>query len=159
MAEFEDYDKQLEEFNKEMDEFSDKLLPAEFILFHRKVGMQMLRGLVLKTPVGNPNLWEVNKGKEGKAKLPPDYIPGRARGNWQISINAPAAGEIPGVDKGGGTTITKGRVNMSGLKFGDTIYATNNLEYMSELEEGHSTQAPNGMLKLTFVEILVQFGL
>lgn len=47
----------------------------------------------------------------------------------------------------------RGEATILGSQLGDTIFITNNTEYGESLENGHSGQAPNGMVKITFAEV------
>ena len=67
---------------------------------------------------------------------------GRLRGNWQASINISPSGN-------GDTNY---RTTVGGVKLGDSIYLTNNLPYANAIENGHSKQAPVGMVRVTIVE-------
>lgn len=62
---------------------------------------------------------------------------------------AKLAGSAAQVEAAGGAKITE-----AGL--GDTIHITNNTEYGEALENGHSGQAPLGMVKITFEEVKVK---
>ncbi len=73
---------------------------------------------------------------------------GRARGNWQASLNAPIETATSTEDKGGGAALSAALASLGGLT--DVVYFTNNLPYIEKLEyEGHSRQAPNGMFRLS----------
>lgn len=87
---------------------------------------------------------------------------GRARSNWQVNLDAPAAGTrdayVPG--KEGSTkgpnaqaAIDQGSSVISRYKGGQVIHITNNLAYIGRLNEGWSAQAPAG-----FVEAAVLSG-
>ena len=41
---------------------------------------------------------------------------------------------------------------LQGARAGDTLYITNSLPYAMEIEEGHSQQAPQGMVRTTAEE-------
>ena len=72
---------------------------------------------------------------------------GRARGNWQASINTPITSTVPDTDKSGGATISKGKGAVAQAT-GKVFYITNNLPYIYPLEfEGHSKQAPHGWVR------------
>lgn len=75
---------------------------------------------------------------------------GRFRGNWQPAIGTAPTGIVELLDKDGTIVIAKVQGEVDGLKIGDTIYMVNNLPYAEKLENGHSTQAPAGMVDLTF---------
>lgn len=72
---------------------------------------------------------------------------GRARGNWQATINTPATGSTEKTDKQGGATISAGS-NAVSQAAGNVFYITNNLPYIYRLEfEGWSKQAPSGWVR------------
>ena len=72
---------------------------------------------------------------------------GRARGNWQASINAPRTNQLETTDKNGGATISAGQSAVSKAA-GNVFYLTNNLPYIYRLEfEGWSKQAPSGWVR------------
>lgn len=93
---------------------------------------------------------------------------GRLRANWQASIGQPASGEVEGNDKSGASTISK-IIGPAGQAPGRVFYLTNNLPYAVVAEfglwgtsdgatqkttrDGHSIQAPNGMVRVTMAEI------
>ena len=68
---------------------------------------------------------------------------GRAKANWNCSINSPdlTFSESANLDPG------KASVAFAGAKAGDTLYITNAAPYILELENGHSSQAPDGMVR------------
>jgi hypothetical protein len=77
---------------------------------------------------------------------------GRARGNWQCTIGSPATSEIDRIDpKGSGVN----KEIISTVKTGTVVYLSNNVPYIRRLEyEGHSKQAPQGMVRIS----LQRFG-
>ena len=76
------------------------------------------------------------------ARTPVDT--GRARGNWQSSLNTPSL-QIDPTGEGYQATIAS-------VKLGDSVFFINNLPYIEELEDGSSDQAPAGMVKVTAAE-------
>lgn len=65
---------------------------------------------------------------------------GRARGNWQATLNSPYNGVLEGVPS---PDNVNGKLASALLK--DTLYLTNNLPYIESLENGHhSQQRPEG---------------
>lgn len=122
------------EFNKEIAEFA-KTIPGKVTELQRKIVLEALKRVVLKTPVDT----------------------GRARGNWQVSIGSPAGTKLDVTDKAGGETITKGLAVLTGLSPYQIVFIDNNLEYIEFLEHGSSKQAPTGMLKITVEELLEMF--
>lgn len=86
-----------------------------------------------------------------------EYVGGRFRGNWQVSFDKQSEGVI-GRDKnndpGGSVTLAEGVAVIEQFKVGvqHSIYFVNNLPYAYPLEFGHSSQAPNGMIRVTAQE-------
>ena len=107
--------------------------------------LDLSRRIVLRTPVGNPSLWQ--------GPPPPGYTGGQARGNWQASIGSPASGTTEATDRSGTATIS-GIAGDTHQAPGNVWYLTNNLPYVSTaLEYGSSTQAPTGMVRISLREL------
>ena len=107
--------------------------------------LDLSRRIVLRTPVGNPSLWQ--------GPPPPGYTGGQARGNWQASIGSPASGTTTAIDKTGTPTITSIAGETQNAP-GNVWYLTNNLPYISILEhDGWSTQAKEGMVRISLREL------
>ncbi|MGM8844798.1 hypothetical protein [Enterobacter sp. ku-bf2] len=86
-------------------------------------------------------------------KAPPGYTGGRFRGNWQVSFDAPTTDETGRIDKTGNLTKAAGNYTLSLFKVGmKAIYFCNNVPYAYRLEMGHSSQAPEGMVRITAAE-------
>lgn len=94
-----------------------------------------------RSPVGDPESW-VNPA-------PPGYIGGHFRANWQLGVGAKPDGEIDGIDPGGKATLEKIKAAVPKKAGGRVYYLTNNLPYAIPLEDGHSQQAPEGIVGLT----------
>lgn len=108
----------------------------------RVAGIKILARLVDMSPVGNPDLWQ--------GSAPKGYTGGRFRGNWQVSFDQPIDGEIDRIDKAGNATKEAGNLVLSQFRVGmKEIYFVNNVPYAYRLEFGHSSQAPNGMVRVT----------
>jgi len=104
--------------------------------------MELFETVTKRTPVGNPALW--------KYKPKPDYKPGRLKGNWQTSLNAPLERNDDPVDPSGRRTLSRMRRVVRSVRGDTAIYFTNNVPYARRIEfEGHSKQAPSGMARLT----------
>lgn len=73
---------------------------------------------------------------------------GRARANWQVSINAEVSSELDSTDAQGAITRNKGVID--GYRGGELIIQ-NNVSYIGALNNGSSAQAPAG-----FVEKAIQ---
>lgn len=129
------------DFALDLAKFADKV-PKRAKQVVDKIGQDLLRDIVLKTPVGNPRLWQ--------SPPPAGYVGGRLRGNWNTGINA--QDRTPrGVDKLGGAAIARGAATIRAREPDSDIYITNSLPYAERIEYGYSTQAPAGMLRVTVV--------
>ena len=74
---------------------------------------------------------------------------GRARANWQLTLNEPAQGVLypqpqkpPTPESGAERSLAEARDVLAEYRTGDTVYITNRLPYISRLNEGSSKQAP-----------------
>lgn len=110
----------------------------------KKVVLDVGTSVVLKTPVGDPDNWEM--------PAPTGYVGGRARGSWQYAQGSPLEVEPGTVDESGSAPL--GRI--TGGLVGDVAcehFITSNVPYMRRLEyDGWSSQAPEGMVRKTLVE-------
>lgn len=106
-------------------------------MIFRKIALDLDTRVVLATPVDT----------------------GRARGNWFPSINSPSnALDENAKDKSGSAAIGALSGVVAGAKLGDTIWMTNNLPYILPLENGHSKQAPQGMVDINLNAIAAAYG-
>ncbi len=128
-------DNELAQFNREIDEFTKKELPKNIVALQKKVVLEALRRLVMRTPVDT----------------------GRARGNWQVTIDNPTDSQLDQTDKDGNETIKKGLAAISNLPAYRVVWISNNVDYIEFLEDGSSEQAPNGMLAITIEELRTMF--
>jgi hypothetical protein len=127
-------------FTDDINKFAQKC-GSNADLVVRKTVLDIGKSLVEKTPVGDPLYW--------KSKPPKGYSGGHARANWTYSVGARVIQEIDGIDKSG--SITNGRIMASVPQkaAGLVHYIQNSVPYIQELEDGHSRQAPYGMVGLT----------
>lgn len=124
-----DFKLQLDKWFK--DECEDRIRLAV-----QKIGIDILRRVILKTPVDT----------------------GRLRGNWLVAIGSPATGTVSRSDKEGDEAIREGSAVITGLSEAQAIHITNNLPYAARIENGHSTQAPAGMVAVTLAEVEAFFA-
>lgn len=111
----------------------------------RKVSIDLLSAIVLRTPVGNPSLW--------KSKPPAGYVGGRLRANWSVSVGVSNFAVSTRIDKSGQPTIDRGSAVILSSDVQRGVYIMNSLPYVREVEyEGHSKQAPAGMVRITVTE-------
>lgn len=113
----------------------------------RKIVIDVGSALVMKSPVGNPDLW----AKPSSA--PAGYVGGRFRANWQYGYGTPDKSTSTKVDASGQATISAIVGEVSGREAAGVHYITNSLPYAQRIEEGHSQrQAPQGVVRLTVIE-------
>lgn len=81
---------------------------------------------------------------------------GQARSNWLVGINAPTR-QTEGVESPG-AAIARASATIRASKPGDTIYISNNLPYIGELNRGKSRQAPPGFVEQAANEAAAEAG-
>jgi len=126
---------------------------GDIALTSRKVALELFSKVIMKTPVGNPTLWQ--------SPPPKGYVGGRARGNWQANIGpACSAVETKTIDATGITAVNDvlgvlgSWAPMDGVA--NTIWLGNALPYIIRLEyDAWSSQAPAGMVRVSLSEIRV----
>jgi len=145
----------ISQFTVEMQRIAKKLPAETALIAQRKLALTALRKLIYRTPVGNPDLWKANAGKVRgqKGYVGKDYLGGHARNNWQAELGALSGNAIAGVDANGRTTQDRGEAVIAEMKPFGVAYIANSVPYMEPLLNGHSTQAPNDFLELTFQEL------
>jgi hypothetical protein len=127
------------DFGNQIARFEDDV-KLKMKLAVKKISIEVFSRVVLKSPVDS----------------------GRFRGNWQLAVGAVPRGTLDLFDKTGIATISMADAKLMGVSAGDTVYLANNLPYARRLEEGYSTQAPQGMVALTvqeFAEIVGKIGI
>lgn len=103
--------------------------------------------IVERTPVGNPTLWNY--------PAPANYEPGTLRASWRIDYDGVlrnAKGQFESASNvlsGGGLSFKIGRNNKKEAAI------SNNQPYAQRVEEGWSTQAPQGMMRITIAQYSV----
>lgn len=107
---------------------------AEIIF--KKIALELDQRVVLMTPVDT----------------------GRARANWFPSINTSALGTIDASDRSGSSALSKATRVVAQAALGDVIWLTNNLPYILALENGHSGQAPGGMVDASLEAVAAHYG-
>lgn len=92
---------------------------------------------------------------------------GRFRGNWQLSIDSTASSSLVRYDQDGHTTLAEIKSTAKTFTAGQVAYIQNHVLYGNDLEwglyngptqkvteEGFSTQAPAGMVRVTEAQFL-----
>lgn len=133
------FSKQMAAFAKKTDQKIDDVVTATVF--------EMSARIINMTPVGNPDIW--------KGKPPAGYTGGQAKGNWFASLNAPSGLMDTDIrDVSGGVAISR-MTTIASKANGEIFYLVNNLPYIRALEFGHSTQAPEGMVRVTTADFKV----
>lgn len=78
---------------------------------------------------------------------------GRFRANWNFSEGVPNEATSQWLDPTGGRTLRRIMAQARGVQAGRVYYLTNALPYAQRLENGWSKQAPQGMVKLTAMDL------
>ncbi len=123
----------LKQFQKEIGKFTPFAKGVSEEVVRKGVLGVGLRGLVFKTPVDE----------------------GTARGNWNTEFNK--TNTSVNEDATGNEGLNEGYSKMKRFRLGQSVYFTNALPYIIALEFGHSKQAPNGMVRLTYQELINYF--
>lgn len=112
----------------------------------RNTAADIFEQVIKRTPYGKPELWKGNP--------PKGYVPGQLKGNWQTTIGSPSDAILPLKDKNGSTTIKNMKNVIENWDGTGVVYFRNNLPYAARIEYGaHSTQAPQGMVRLAMASV------
>lgn len=160
----------------------------------RRTGIKILGRLVDMSPVGQPEIWQVNQTasayntavrehnaalrddpanltKAGRLrrglrvndsmdiKKPEGYVGGRFKNNWYVGFDSQPTETNDTPDASGQGSNARGLAVLEVFRVGqvNSIYFTNNLPYAQALENGHSNQAPGGMVGLTALDAAIYF--
>jgi len=155
----------------------------------RRTGIKILAQLVEMSPVGQPDIWEVNQAavahntavtnhnatlrdnpgnltKSGRLKRgllrhdsmgikkPEGYVGGRFKNNWYVGLDSQPTESNDTPDASGQGSNSRGMAVLEVFRVGQvsSIFFTNNLPYAQALENGHSGQAPGGMVGITALD-------
>lgn len=130
-------------FALQLQNFANKA-GANADLVVQKVTIDVARSVIMKSPVGNPELW--------KGKAPAGYVGGRFRANWMFGVGQVDTTTTEDIDASGGSTLSKLAAAIGATGAGGVTYISNSLPYGPALEHGHSGQAPGGMVRVTVAE-------
>ncbi len=141
-------------FSRSIEAFVQKTgVKADLVV--QKVALDCFAGVIIRSPVDT----------------------GRFRASWRISVNQIDLSFEEEGQVESGALETKGQVQSARrtiklarrlqtevgteiagtIHFGDIVYISNNLPYAEPLENGWSDQAPQGMMKNTFQEVIASF--
>lgn len=119
------------QFKLDLDRAFEDEVAEVVTLVAQKISLEALNRVVLKSPVKT----------------------GRFRANWTVAVGHQDLTTTEEVDPTGQKTIAKGTPIILGQKGPAIIWLSNNLPYANALENGHSQQAPMGMVALTYNEL------
>lgn len=132
-------------FNADLDAFARKLGLTKQTVYQR-TSLELWNRITQRTPVDT----------------------GRARSSWNLAIGSPNPSIPPEMGPGTGKNKKSGTAPMSpSAAFPDiskidgstVIYITSNLPYIEALENGHSKQAPVGMVMISVAEVQARIEL
>lgn len=124
----------INQFVLDIGRWTSKVLPAEVVIFHKKVALELMNKLTLKNPVDT----------------------GLSRGNWQGDVQTNE--EIVSVVRGPSEVVGELLQNLDRLEAYAVVFLFNNIHYITYLEEGHSGQAPDGFVALSILEMEEMFA-
>ena len=128
----------------------------------RGIAIDLFNDIIEMSPVAHPPSWksviewEARKAAgKTKAKSPADgYIGGHFRRNWNCSIGTPDVSTTDETDASGSIAKAKVHAVVMSYKLGEqSVFLCNSLEYAQALEEGHSGQAPVGMVRVSIARM------
>jgi hypothetical protein len=119
-------------------------VPERFLALHREIAVNLFAEIVSRTPVDT----------------------GYARANWWPSVTNPSA-EITGPrfeqgiggDAAAALSLARLADSLGALPAYGVFWIANNVEYIGALEDGHSGQAPEGMVRVSIADIRQTYGL
>lgn len=150
-----------EKFNLDLRRFAKERVPEDFAKLTKLAGLELLNGVVLKTPVDI----------------------GEHRGKWSVGLGGPGD-DVTRVDPSGAETLRAGAATIETAQPFQNIHVTNHGPAIDVLENGgfvpsdpgpskdprpgrkgrilvrggYSVQAPRGMAALTIQELRARFG-
>ena len=115
----------------------------------RRTGIKILGRLVEMSPIGNPDLWQVNQTASAY-----NTAVRRFKNNWYVGFDSQPTQSNDTPDASGQGSNSRGMAVLEVFRVGQvsSIYFTNNLPYAAALENGHSTQAPGGIVGITAID-------
>lgn len=121
----------LDSFNRGVKNFSSRLLPEQQVIFQKRVVFEVLRRVILRTPVDS----------------------GRARGGWQVTIGSAPESSPLSFDTDGNSAIENGVSALGELGPFQVVFVSNNVVYIQFLDEGSSSQAPKGIVSVALAQV------
>jgi len=119
----------------------------------RVAAIKTFSKIIKMTPIGNPELWLYNHPTRGYIDYlgyfgdANGYVGGRARSNWFLGSSLSNRTTDKTNGKGDGYVSNA----MPKELMGNKTYFYNNLPYIQALEYGHSSQTPEGMVRVSLL--------
>src|SRR5690625_4297407 len=126
----------LRSFRLQLDRAYERKVRQRVAQVTRWVALEALRRVILKSPVDK----------------------GRFKGNWQTALSVRPDGVLDVVDPSGSATLAEGSRNISQLRPYEVVYLAHNVPYARKLEDGHSQQAPQGVVAVSVAELQAFFN-
>lgn len=119
-----------------------KALEGELFEDIGETAFAILRNLIVRSPVGNPTLWQNPEG------APEGYVGGHFRRNWLVSVRAADSSTTEGAGASLAVPLAEGRAKIITFKASRALrlFIQNNVPYANRLALGHSTQAEFGWI-------------
>lgn len=144
------------EFTVSLQDFARIELLGDIKTTKMAIAFDLFRGLVLATPVGNPDLWRSLRGR----KPPKGYVGGTARASWFVTPTRPSAYPVVQNPPNKSAVNAEGESQLANLKESKQIWIANNLPYIERImEDGWSTQAPPGSFTSVIKRIKTKWGM
>ena len=107
--------------------------------------------LIKASPVGDRELWSENivRAQHGLPLTPPGYVGGKFKNSWDCSVDGPPTALYRTPDATGAESTARIAAGIPTEAGGHVYFIANNQPYAVPLEDGHSTQAPLGIVGLT----------
>ncbi len=106
--------------------------------------LHMYKKIVDRTPVGDPSLWNWPAHR--------DYKPGTLKASWKLSFNGQERATNGQFASAGQILGNHGLTFKVGTSTKQVAVISNPQPYAQRVETGWSTQAPQGMMRITIAE-------
>lgn len=118
---------------------------AEMVV--RAAGMELLKRVIEKSPVGDPTMWK------NPESAPEGYVGGRFKANWNVAIGSINHDISAPPDKSGSSSIGRGTGVVMSFPMGAVVFITNSMPYSRRIEyDAWSKQASAGVVRITVME-------
>jgi hypothetical protein len=123
----------------------------------RKMAYDAFTRLTMRTPVDTGRArasWDIKQGSP--SDFIPDPIEGKNAGSGNTDLGTGMTGNSLGAGALTGGTTHEVTGALEAVTGREVVYITTALDYMRYLEQGHSKQAPSGMVALTVAEMAAE---